>query len=89
MINIILFLYCAALASPPSRGIVTAVYDGDTFTLSSGEKIRLRGVNTPELRPKEDFGIEARDFAAHFLIQKKVKLHYGEVTKSTIFLPIH
>ena len=77
-----LFLLCSLLvAAPPSKGIVVAVYDGDTFTLSSGDKIRLRGVNTPELRPKEAFGIEARDFAANYLIQEKVQLHYGDIKK--------
>ena len=45
---------------PPSHGRIISVYDGDTYTLSDGSKIRLRGVNTPELRPKEEFGIEAR-----------------------------
>ena len=33
-----------------------SVYDGDTYTLADGNKIRLRGVNTPELKPAEDFG---------------------------------
>ena len=68
-------------AAPPKKGIIIAVYDGDTYTLSDGNKIRLRGVNTPELRPKEDFGIEARDEAARMLLQKKVTLQYGAVTK--------
>ena len=68
-------------ASPPRSGIIISVYDGDTFTLDTGDKIRLRGVNTPELRPKEAYGIEARDAAADFLLQQKVTLHYGAVQK--------
>jgi len=80
MIHILLF--CISVwASPPRTGIIISVYDGDTFTLNTGDKIRLRGVNTPELRPKEAYGIEARDAAADFLLQKKVTLHYGEVKK--------
>lgn len=77
----LVFFSAVTFAAPPNQGIITAVYDGDTFTLHTGDKIRLRGVNTPELRPKEDYGIEARDFVARFLIQEKVKLHYGSVTK--------
>ena len=77
----ILFLSALLFAAPPKEGIIVAVYDGDTYTLSDGNKIRLRGVNTPELRPKEDFGIEARDEASKMLLQKKVILHYGAVTK--------
>jgi micrococcal nuclease len=63
----------------PKNGRIVAVYDGDTFTLDNGEKIRLRGVNTPELRPKEKFGIEARDAAANLLINQDVELEYGSV----------
>ena len=47
----------------PDTGRVVQVYDGDTLTLESGDRIRLRWVNTPELRPKEDYGIEAREAA--------------------------
>ena len=66
---------------PPKEAIVVAVYDGDTFTLDTGQKVRLRGVNTPELRPPEDYGIEARDSAANLLLNQKVTLTYGPVTK--------
>jgi endonuclease YncB( thermonuclease family) len=70
------------ITSPgPSEAIVVAVYDGDTFTLNSGEKVRLRGVNTPELRPAEAYGIEARDSVAQILLNQKVKLSYGTITK--------
>ena len=43
---------------PPKQAVVVAVYDGDTFTLDTGQKVRLRGVNTPELRPPEEYGLE-------------------------------
>ena len=69
-----------SLAIPPSRGKVSSVYDGDTFTLSSGQKIRLRGVNTPEIRPMEDYGIEARDAVRKMIVGKDVYLSYGPVT---------
>lgn len=58
----------------PTEGIVASVYDGDTVTLESGDKIRLRWVNTPELRPVEEYGEEARDAARDFLLGKKVTL---------------
>ena len=69
----IALLWCLATASEPAsqpeidiptRGRVASVYDGDTFTLDGGTKVRLKWVNTPELRPKQAYGIEARD-AAH------------------------
>lgn len=64
-------------AEVPASGKVVKVYDGDTITLASGDKVRLRGVNTPELRPPEAFGKEARDAAAALLMGKEVFLSYG------------
>ena len=69
--------------SPPYSGQVVAVYDGDTYTLSDGNKIRLRGVNTPELRPKEAFGIEARDAIGKLAINQPVKLTYGAIKQDS------
>jgi endonuclease YncB( thermonuclease family) len=39
---------------------ITKVYDGDTITLSNGEKVRLLQIDTPELSPTECYGKEAR-----------------------------
>jgi endonuclease YncB( thermonuclease family) len=39
---------------------ITKVYDGDTLTLSTGEKVRLLQIDTPELSPAECYGKEAR-----------------------------
>jgi endonuclease YncB( thermonuclease family) len=39
---------------------ITKVYDGDTITLSTGEKVRLLQIDTPELSPNECYGKEAR-----------------------------
>jgi micrococcal nuclease len=58
-----------------SDEIVKDWYDGDTLTLSNGEKIRLYGIDTPEIKPRpgtpasETVGfpqpgaIEARNYA--------------------------
>lgn len=43
--------------------IVERVVDGDTIQLEGGEKIRLVGVNTPEIGPNaEPGGMEAKEF---------------------------
>ena len=39
---------------------ITKVYDGDTITLSTGEKVRLLQIDTPELSPTECYSKEAR-----------------------------
>jgi endonuclease YncB( thermonuclease family) len=70
-----LILLTAALAAPaPTSGVIESVYDGDTFTLDDHDKVRLRWVNTPELRPLEPFGEEAKQFATDFLLRRKVAL---------------
>lgn len=59
---------------PPAESTVASVYDGDTVTLATGDKIRLRWVNTPELRPPEDFGYEAKALTERFVGNKRVTL---------------
>jgi micrococcal nuclease len=54
---------------PPDVGVVESVVDGDTIDLRIGgrdERVRLIGIDTPELHPDrgapECFAVEARDF---------------------------
>lgn len=68
-------------APPPERAHVVSVYDGDTMTLDTGERVRLRAVNTPELRPVEPFSAEARDAAEAFVSSKEVRLVYGRTVR--------
>jgi len=60
---------------------VTRVIDGDTIEISDGQneiKLRLIGVDTPELRhpkkPVEYFAQEASDFVTALLLNKQVSL---------------
>jgi len=59
---------------------VTKVIDGDTLTLNDGTKIRLIGVDTPELhhptKPVQFFAEEASKFTRNLVEGKKVKLAY-------------
>ena len=71
---------------------VRYVYDGDTLRLQDGRKIRLIGINTPELardnKPAEAFAIDARnalktllnnDDTVHLRFGQETKDHYGRV----------
>ncbi|TYB31185.1 MAG: nuclease [Candidatus Mcinerneyibacterium aminivorans] len=61
---------------------VIYVYDGDTFKLSSGETVRLVGIDTPEMNhnsneKKEIFAEKAKKFTSNNLKNKKIYLEYG------------
>ncbi len=81
----------AALAAPtwaeepeeaaPASGNVVSVYDGDTFTLSTGDKVRVMWINTPELRPAEAYGEDARELTEGFVTGENLTLTYGETTR--------
>ncbi len=53
-----------------SSAYVTSVYDGDTVRLSDGNKLRLLGVNTPELYPKPQQGANQAKAALEQLLKK-------------------
>lgn len=59
---------------------IIKIIDGDTYQLDNKEKIRLIGVNTPEIhhptKGTEYFGQEADEFAKGLLLNKKVTLKY-------------
>jgi micrococcal nuclease len=65
------------------NAIITDVYDGDTFTflvdlgfsITVKEKLRLYGINTPEVRGSEKiFGKEVRDYVENLILGEKVRL---------------
>ena len=77
----------ATIACPPSKLHETAqlayVHDGDTLKLKDGRKIRLLGIDTPEVarnnRPAQNFAYQARD-ALRALIKtsnNKIGLSFG------------
>ena len=55
-----LILIFNVLASAQALEKIVRIYDGDTLTLSSGEKVRLVQIDTPELASKECYAAQAR-----------------------------
>jgi micrococcal nuclease len=59
---------------------VNKVIDGDTIVLESGNRVRLLGVNTPEvnhpIKPAEPFGKEAAEFTRRLAEGKLVRLEF-------------
>lgn len=70
-------LFTLLAADAPATATVTSVYDGDTFTLSTGDKVRLRWVNAPELKPEEPYAQDARGATSALVSGKVVTLLYG------------
>jgi len=64
---------------------VKRVIDGDTFTTRNGEKIRLLGINAPEVRhenaPAEPYGDAAKATLSTLIGGKQVRLGFDKETK--------
>jgi micrococcal nuclease len=62
------------------EAFVQRVVDGDTVVLSTGERVRYIGVDTPELhhpqRPVEAYAREATEFNRRLVERKKVRLEF-------------
>ena len=61
------------------------VVDGDTIVLDHGERVRLIGVDTPELhhpvKPVQYFAREARDRARELVAGRRVWLEYDQTRR--------
>lgn len=72
----------AACGAPcgPSRATVVRVLDGDTVELDSEARVRLLGVDAPELSgaQRECYAAEAADFTASRALGQRVTLTYGD-----------
>ncbi len=54
----------------------TAVIDGDTFRLETGETVRLIGIDAPEL--SQPGGKTSREYLAHLILDKGITLETGQ-----------
>ena len=67
----------AALGQTSEKVVIASGYDGDTCTSSTGEKIRLACIDTPELRGKRADPVpskEARDYLRELAVGRKVTI---------------
>src|SRR5438046_996135 len=92
--GIIVVALVAAFFNPPDQAITQAdfdvverVVDGDTLLLQSGERVRLIGVDTPEMKqpkkPVERFGKEASEFTRQMVQGKRVRLELDPANAAT------
>ena len=57
---VILLVTIYSISPIHAASYVKSIYDGDTLTLSNGDKIRLLQIDTPELSSGECYGQEAK-----------------------------
>ncbi len=60
LLFVFLFFSWDALANPDEATVIRSCYDGDTCTTTTGEKIRLACIDTPEIRGKRADPIPAK-----------------------------
>ena len=82
---LVLALGCGAqppICPGPVEGVVAHVIDGDTVVMESGEHVRYRGIDTPELgregAPDECYAREARRANESLVGGRRVRLEYED-----------
>ncbi len=77
-----LWIFLLAAGVSAQTALVDRIVDGDTFTLTSGEKVRLIGIDTPESqdpnKPVEYYSTEAKDQLEQLIGNKQVRLEFGD-----------
>jgi micrococcal nuclease len=84
-ITVILLLGIYHALGAGGTHLVIQVYDGDTILLDDHRKVRLVGVDAPEIqspyRDEEPFGQESKAYLSSLVLNKKVSLTLGDPSK--------
>ena len=78
MKKLFLFLLFVPMVSFGQEFKVVRVIDGDTFVIEGGERVRMIGINAPEL--KDPFGVESKTHLKKLIENKYVNLIKGDDT---------
>ena len=78
MKKLFLFLLFVPMVSFGQEFKVVRVIDGDTFVIEGGERVRMIGINAPEL--KNPFGVESKTHLKKLIENKYVNLIKGDDT---------
>jgi micrococcal nuclease len=72
-----MILLCVIVVCAYQSGTIssTEIIDGDTFRLSSGDTVRLIGIDAPEL--SQPGGVLSREYLAHLICGKRITLERG------------
>ena len=79
----IVFLFLVSIIVEINGFIVTRVIDGDSIVLETGEKVRLIGIDSPEIG--EAFGYEAKVYLEKLIIGKRITIRLDNTSDSIDF----
>lgn len=71
---VLIFIGCTQNLEGPY--LVKEVIDGDTIRLETGTKVRLLGINTPEISSKDCYALEAKNFLKNLVENEEIHLEY-------------
>lgn len=75
IILLLLALLLGGCYAPPDTVAVIKVIDGDTIVIEGGYRVRYIGIDTPEIRPREEaYAIEAWQANRQMVEGKRVRL---------------
>ena len=80
-IKTILFILLLGIFEVVGAAKVTRVIDGDTFEIETGEKVRLIGINAPEI--SDIFGVESKEYLMQLIEGKDVDLQDDNLSNKT------
>lgn len=79
--RIVLFILLISFFEVLNASKVTRVIDGDTFEIETGEKVRLIGINAPEI--SDIFGVESKEYLIQLIEGKEVELLDDNLSNKT------
>jgi endonuclease YncB( thermonuclease family) len=71
----------ASLPKDAVAARVRNVYDGDTLTLADERRVRLVGIDTPELKEKQAYAVEAKAYTKDRCDKQQVWLSYASTNQ--------
>jgi micrococcal nuclease len=78
---LILFFLLISVNEIANASLVIRVIDGDTFEIETGEKVRLIGINAPEI--SDIFGVESKEYLTKLIEGKDVDLVSDNLSSKT------
>lgn len=66
------------LPKSAKKYLCRSVYDGDTLTLDDDIRVRLIGIDTPELKEKQPYAVEAKEYTKKYCHKRDIWLSFDQ-----------